>query len=65
MGGFQLFEHSDQPTQLVSETDDNFARGVGRFVRFLEFKDVLNTSLKPRYLPPQKKKLKTGGRAMG
>jgi len=45
MEGFQLFERSDQPPRLASEKNDYFARGVGKFIRILDFKDVLQHEL--------------------
>jgi len=45
MGGFQLFERSDQPTQLVGENNNHVTGGIGRFVRILEFNDVLQNKL--------------------
>jgi hypothetical protein len=45
MGGFQLFERSDQLSQLSSEKEDHATHAVGRFVRILDLKDVLQHQL--------------------
>jgi hypothetical protein len=45
MGGFQLFERSDPPSQLADERNDHATHAVGRFVRILDFRDVLEHKL--------------------
>jgi hypothetical protein len=45
MGGFQLFERPDQPSQRVSEKSDHATHAVGSFVRILEVKDALRHQL--------------------
>jgi hypothetical protein len=45
MGGFQLFERSDQSSQPARDKNDHARHAVGRFVRILEFQDVLQHKL--------------------
>jgi hypothetical protein len=45
MGGFQLFEHPDQPSQPIDGQRNHVARGIGRFVRILRFDDALQHQL--------------------
>jgi hypothetical protein len=65
MGGFQLFEHPDQPTEPSSEKNDYLTRGVGRFVRILEFKDVLEHKLETIIHFTTEKEIKDRGKSDG
>jgi hypothetical protein len=65
MGGFQLFESSDQPSPDASEQNDYFERGVGRFIRILEFKDVLQHKLETVIPFTTEKEIKDRGKSDG
>jgi hypothetical protein len=65
MGGFQLFEHPDQPTEIGSEKSDYLIRDVGRFVRILEFKDVLQHDLATIIHFTTEKEIKDRGKSDG
>jgi hypothetical protein len=65
MGGFQLFERSDQPSPDASEQNDYFKHGVGHFVRILGFKDVLQHKLETIIPFITEKEIKDKGKSDG
>jgi hypothetical protein len=65
MGGFQLFEHADQPTELGSEKNDYLIRDVGKFVRILEIQDVLQHELETIIPFTTEKEIKDRGKSDG
>jgi hypothetical protein len=65
MGGFQHFEHPDQPAEPGSEENKYPTRGVGRFVRILEFNDVYRHRLETIIPFTTEKEIKDKGKSDG